>query len=816
MYTELELYSGWIHESLQGIRKREAKALNYINPLVLAYKATNVLQSSLIAHKTLVATCCSIGKLITLEYVAKDTTITSRDKEGNDIHHVFILKDEKDNDVVFGPEDGNIEKYRELFYFKNGYHLLNALFNNGKLKITRGKYNRDPYTVTTVGDFVDKMIYSINANPMEAIPVYNKPLLTAPEPFTEFNHPIAGVLVRHANKSAEEYFNYDNCPKVFDVINKIMATPYRVNDGVLNVLQQCQDDPIFTLKDKGLTNEQKTGMKREMTNVLSIASGVVGRPFWRCGYYDNRGRAYDALVYFSTQGSKLSKSLITFNEPKKLGKQGWFWLMVHAAGVYGKDKLTLDERFEFAVSKLTEWMEIASNPVANKLWQIPKEKYLFLAAILELKKALDSGDKYSYESNLIISWDATCSGLQILSALSRDRKSGELCNITKNHERNDYYGMIGSKATPYLKYDEQELKMFHSITEDLTRLNADVNNARSRESAKAAGLARREYSDSHRSNIWDASKAFWGRPEILEYIRDIAKRPGMTYFYSCGARTMAKSLYKDWGKEDEFKGIQRTFCLYLASRFYSICKTEMPGPTAVMDLLIEMGLADYKKRHRFLYEDEPMSVSTMAKRIAIELIIKDGKHDEYNELSLKEKPKMRSKYSSVKQVEEMIAAEDVRFTLNPEYVEGGVDFTIIAPYTRFKLVHPYRDNLMDRVKVYYKGKDIKVKVCVGKGNKVDYQKVSNATSPNIVHMLDSQVVAHVLYNTDYPVNCIHDSFGTRAAEAGALYEDTRKSFVALFSEDVLTELLEQKGMKNPIEYGDLDINEALDNPFIFH
>ena len=128
----------------------------------------------------------------------------------------------------------------------------------------------------------------------------------------------------------------------------------------------------------------------------------------------------------------------------------------------------------------------------------------------------------------------------------------------------------------------------------------------------------------------------------------------------------------------------------------------------------------------------------------------------------------------------------------------------------------YRQPVTKEVKFKYKDKSIRLKVLIGRGDKIKWDKVNSASSPNAVHMLDAQLVSSVILNADYNINVIHDSFGTVAADAGALFEDIRICFVNLFIEDILISIQEQTGVEIEIDLGQLDIHDTLDDLYAFN
>ena len=215
-----------------------------------------------------------------------------------------------------------------------------------------------------------------------------------------------------------------------------MSISYNINLELLDIYKESLEDPLFTFSNKiDLDQVQLEGLERERDKVLEIAEMVGERQFWEYMFYDSRGRIYSSAVYLSHAGSKLSKSLFLYNKKKAIGSEGWFWMLVHTSNCFGKDKLTIDGRYDFAAGELDKWIAWAKQPhkykgkvdaegnVIEEGWQVTDSPFEFLAAINEIKNAYaNPGGVYAYESGLPIAWDATCSGLQVLSALARDEK----------------------------------------------------------------------------------------------------------------------------------------------------------------------------------------------------------------------------------------------------------------------------------------------------------------------------------------------------------------------------------------------------------
>lgn len=99
--------------------------------------------------------------------------------------------------------------------------------------------------------------------------------------------------------------------------------------------------------------------------------------------------------------------------------------MIDVANNYGLDKLLFSERIQWVMTNITclESHEAQAESPA-----------LYHAAV----KALRNAEK-KIPSGYAVSFDATCSGIQVLSCLIGDRKAMEHVNLINNGKRNDFY-----------------------------------------------------------------------------------------------------------------------------------------------------------------------------------------------------------------------------------------------------------------------------------------------------------------------------------------------------------------------------------------
>jgi DNA-directed RNA polymerase len=218
------------------------------------------------------------------------------------------------------------------------------------------------------------------------------------------------------------------------------------------------DKEIKIKKLKSLIGEKSRALKAFKTERLKLsarldnasranAQGVElgdNEFYFRCSL-DFRGRIYYKSSHMNPQMADDIKVMLTLAEPKPLGEKGWQWLLwgvAEAADVKGSFK----ERVQWAEDNLLEIIQAAISPADSELFseQVMNggSPALFLQRANEIRQAGLSGDIYSYRTAITIAMDATCSGLQLLSAVARDRQGGEMVNLTPSSSKQDVYQAI--------------------------------------------------------------------------------------------------------------------------------------------------------------------------------------------------------------------------------------------------------------------------------------------------------------------------------------------------------------------------------------
>ena len=163
--------------------------------------------------------------------------------------------------------------------------------------------------------------------------------------------------------------------------------------------------------------------------------------------FDYRGRAYPIPAFLSPQDTDFGKSLIRFAEPAYLTPDSEDWLAFQVATTYGLDKATMQERLDWVKNNSTLIGAVALDPIGNRTeWEDVEEPWQFLAACEEYYHCILARDRS--HTSLMISTDATCSGLQILAGLARDESTAKLVNVVPSDVPQDAYKVVAMNARP--------------------------------------------------------------------------------------------------------------------------------------------------------------------------------------------------------------------------------------------------------------------------------------------------------------------------------------------------------------------------------
>lgn len=359
-------------------------------------------------------------------------------------------------------------------------------------------------------------------------------------------------LIKQRNRAYHEEIQNADLTNIYDAVNHIQDVPWAINREVLSVFETVwqegghlgglplrHDIPLPEKPEDIDTNEEaRIAWKREAATVyqknaellsarLSIHQGIwVARKFVdeAAIYYphdlDFRGRVYPIPVMGpSPQGCDWQKGLLHFAHGKPLGLQGFRWLQIHVANLFGVDKVSFDDRAAWVLENLNAIIDSGENPLdGERFWTQADSPYCALAACMELAKAVAMEDPTQFVSRIPVALDGSCSGLQHFSAMLRDEAGGKEVNLLPAETPRDVYMAVGGEA-------QRQADEVLTITYTDNQTGEEVTIP----------------------NPWRNGKV----------IRGLVKRPVMTFCYSAtrfGMMEMILSSLRDIDRDNEAKG----------------------------------------------------------------------------------------------------------------------------------------------------------------------------------------------------------------------------------------------------------------------
>lgn len=581
-------------------------------------------------------------------------------------------------------------------------------------------------------------------------PVY-QPCVVPPKPWTgvvgggywaKGRRPLP--LIRLGSKAAVQRYEDVYMPEVYEAVNIIQQTPWKVNKKVLevvNMVEKLNNTPIADIPQMeplkpedyaGETEEELKAWKKSAAGIyrrekarqsrrLSLSFIVSQankfsqfKAIWFPYNMDWRGRVY-AVPMFNPQGNDMQKGLLTLAVGKPIGADGFKWLKVHGANCAGVDKVTFEERIKWVEDNHDNILATAKSPMDSiDWWGQLDSPFCFLAFCFEYAGVMHHG--LSYSCSLPIAFDGSCSGIQHFSAMLRDHVGGHAVNLTPSGKVQDIYRIVSDRVEEQLK----ELLVNGSDNEMKTFEDKKTGEITERLVLGTRELARQ-----------------W-----LTYgmSRSVTKRSVMTLAYGSKEYGFADQVFED---------------------------TVMPA--------IDNGkgamFTDPSQASRFMAKMiwDAVSVTVVAAVDAMKWLQGAAK---------------------------LLAAE-VKDKKTKEVLKPCLPVHWVTP-DGFPVWQEYRKKDTTRLNLLFLG-SFNLQPTVNKGSKkeLDKHKQESGISPNFVHSQDGSHLRKTVVHTHrkYGVMSfavIHDSFGTIPADAEFLFKGVRETMVETYRDnDVLQDFYEQ-------------------------
>lgn len=302
--------------------------------------------------------------------------------------------------------------------------------------------------------------------------------------------PVPGELgeLIHKNRGSEP------SQIVLDALNRLQNTPYKVNQYILSVMEvlskktweigsyrsyeymsyEDEHKPLFDsdyLNSLDPESDELKAAKRTLTEfyhnqmidqkkadsprrTLLLAQKYRDMVFYMPWFLDKRGRCYPVVEGLSPQGPDYQKALllsgidIPVNDQTEIDLLIW----IATAGAFDKvDKEDFITRKNWAMSfvRSEECKAMLREPWTYRVWMKADEPFQFLAACKEWSDIFDTKSKDT--CCLFVFRDATNSGLQILSGLSRDPKGAFHTNVLITDKPQDAYKLCSERAQQLMR-----------------------------------------------------------------------------------------------------------------------------------------------------------------------------------------------------------------------------------------------------------------------------------------------------------------------------------------------------------------------------
>jgi DNA-directed RNA polymerase len=620
------------------------------------------------------------------------------------------------------------------------------------IRLANGRKSKYPtYHISVINTTaINSMLKEVDKDKVDLFPV--------PQPSSDWTntylHPESKYpLIKNAPEETIVKVEESDLSYITETLNKLNRTGWRINETVFEVFKKCMKSEKTPFKfSREIDPKKKASLLIEINAITGIADRNLANAFYHLYNLDFRGRIYPNTAFLHEQSSDNAKGLLLLDEAVVLGEEGFYWLCVHTANVFGKDGIPLDERVQWVQNNMEDICKYAIAPMENTDWMDADKPFCFLAACVELNM-LDSWVLFGnlpddFPSCLPVYIDGSNNGTQHLVAMSKDEVIAPLVNLVPSDQPGDVYMFIANHAIAeiHARVDAMsiaDVAMFDMVYNKYLNLLRDVERYPEKsDKKKLAKVAMLEFKNHNHDIRTKLFPVYWSRINDKKIWRKTVKRNVMTLAYGGTRQGMGEQVVDDTRDLSQYlRDKEIKWGYMLGSLIYDVCYKELKGPAKMLRMF-----QDLAKRENDL-----------------------GRHLEYN-----------------------------------------------TPITNFPFRHNYRKAKSREVSFYYGEDRIRLTLSVWQEATLDKQRQKTGTPPNVVHNLDAVHVAIVVHDAPYTVTVVHDSFGCHAGNMGHMFMFVRYKFVELYEGEPLEYIMKQVGSLDLIpEKGNLDVREVLNSDFAF-
>jgi len=633
-------------------------------------------------------------------------------------------------------------------YFEMGYLKYKAKH----IKKRNGKKTKYPtyHIYVTNTDAINSLLESVNRDKVELFPSAG-PVGDWEEGFL---HPITKYpLIKNASEDTIQKVKNLELTYIKDTLNKLNNTGWRINQPVFEVFKASMHWEKTPFKfSREIDPVKKTSLLIEINAIKGIAERHKNNTFYHLYNLDFRGRIYPNTAFLHEQSSDNAKGLLLLEDSVPLGEEGYYWLCVHAANVWGNDKVDLDDRVKWVQDNIDDILRWGALPQEFRGWMEADKPFSFLAACVEINM-LDSwvqsgNNPHDFPSNLPVYIDGSNNGVQHLVAMSKDETIAPLVNLTPSKLPGDVYLYIAEAAMAKVNemvkaLDEDEVDKFEGLFSKYVSLLRVIEAAPDNSEKKAlAWKAMLEYKNHNHTLREKLFPVYWSKIKDKKVWRKMLKRNVMTLGYGGTRQGMGEQVVEDTrGMSDYLRDKEPKWGYMLGSMVFDLCYEKLEGPARMLQMFQELAVRE-------------------------------------NDLN-----------------------RHLTYTL---------------PITGFPFQHNYRKPKSRDVSFYYGEERIRLTLSIWQEATLDKQKQKRGTAPNIVHSFDAVHLASVVHDALYVITVVHDSFGCHAGNMGQLFYHVREKFIDLYELEPLEYVMAQLDALDLIpEKGTLDVTRVRSSEFSF-
>jgi len=357
----------------------------------------------------------------------------------------------------------NITKFNDIDYINLGENLYYLVENGSNLiesNLINHSLNNREIIVKINPIYINKVIrtnISLSLLPMVAPP---KKIEKKGEYYPYYLNNTNVLALDECNVIKGKYdqrYYAQGSEEFYEGINYINNIKFKINKQMLNiVLNEWDKTESILFKGYNISKEINPFDKNEIKleklkhnakyslyyNIIHIAYLFRNQTFYLPVYADFRGRIYTLSNYLSYQGNDLARSLLLFDSKEKLNHKGLECLNIYLSNLAGYDKLSWNDRLDKSNIITEQFLEAAldylnnlSNDKLNKLIVNISEPFQFISiglAKLDYLKATEDNNKCIIRNPIL--FDASCSGIQHISALTLDTNLAKYTNVITNKE----------------------------------------------------------------------------------------------------------------------------------------------------------------------------------------------------------------------------------------------------------------------------------------------------------------------------------------------------------------------------------------------